>query len=312
MKISSKIIHFVLLISSFCAYSQIEETNTLTTNTGEIIGSLLMPQLDNQVPVALIISGSGPTDRNGNNPFMPNNALKMLAEGLQQNGIASLRYDKRGIGESKAAGKSEKELRFEDYIQDAELWVEKLDSDDRFSEIIIIGHSEGSLIGMIASQKKAVDQFISLAGAGDRAGNIIREQLKPQPKTILDSALPIIDSLEAGRMVKEVNPLLNAIFRPSVQPYLISWFRYNPQEEIAKLDKPILIIQSDTDIQVGISDAEKLKKAKDDASKVIIEGMNHVLKKSELDRQKNLSTYSLPDLPLHEDLVPEIMEFLNQ
>lgn len=285
---------------------------TLQTETGNIEGTLLVPESKNKVPLVLIIAGSGPTDRDGNNPVMKNNSLKMLAEGLVENGIASVRYDKRGIGESKNAGVSESELRFEHYVQDAQAWVDFLRKDSRFSEIIVLGHSEGSLIGMIAAQNPEVDKFISLAGVGTPAGEIIREQLKPQPPFVLEQSLPILEKLEKGETVAEVPPMLFSLFRPSVQPYLISWFRYDPRQELAKLNKPVLIIQGTTDLQVGVADAEKLANATKRAELRILEGMNHILKEAESDRAKNIATYSMADLPLKTDLVKSVIEFIRK
>jgi uncharacterized protein len=256
---------------------------SLQTETGKVEGTLLIPDRENKVPLVLIIAGSGPTDRDGNNPVMKNNSLKMLAEGLAENGIASLRYDKRGVGESKDAGLSESELRFEHYVQDAKAWVDYLSKDSRFSEFVILGHSEGSLIGMIATQNPDVTKFISLAGVGTPAGEIIREQLKPQPPFVLEQSLPILEKLEKGETVDEVPPMLFSLFRPSVQPYLVSWFRYDPRQELAKLNKPILIIQGTTDLQVGVDDAEKLANANERAELRIIEEMNHILKEAESD-----------------------------
>src|SRR4051794_11632517 len=125
--------------------------------------TLLLPKhMSKAMPIVLMISGSGPTDRNGNSPMLPgkNNSLLMLAEGLASNGIASLRYDKRGIGESAAAMVSEADLRFETYVDDAVSWCEQLRKDARFSKVIIAGHSEGSLIGMLAAKRCNADGFI--------------------------------------------------------------------------------------------------------------------------------------------------------
>ena len=268
-----------------------EEEITLETKTGDIKGSLLIPSVSEKTAVVLIIAGSGPTDRNGNNPMMTNNSLKMLAKELQKNGIASVRYDKRGIGESKNSGLQEIDLRFEDYVQDVEGWIKLLKEDDRFSNIIVLGHSEGSLIGMIASHKQEAKKFISIAGIGIPAGDIIRKQLKGQPQFVLDESLKIIEKLENGETVENVSQMLYSLFRPSVQPYIISWFKYDPQKEIAKLDIPILIVQGTTDIQVSVSDADKLALANKKSQKQIIEGMNHILKEAEVDRQKNIQTY---------------------
>lgn len=301
----------LLLTISLTIVSQSEEEVVLKTETGNIYGSLLIPVEPEKPAVVFIIAGSGPTDRNGNNPMMSNNSLKMLAEGLQENGIASLRFDKRGIAESQASGTEENDLRFDHYVQDAEAWIKLLIESNRFSEIIVLGHSEGSLIGMIASVRNEVAKFISLAGAGLPAGDVIREQLKTQPSIVLDPSLVILDKLENGETVEEVPQMLFSIFRPSVQPYMISWFKYDPRKEISKLDIPILILQGTTDLQVSVADAENLATANPKSHTEIIEGMNHVLKASEADRQKNLLTYSLPDLPLKEELVGIIVHFIK-
>jgi pimeloyl-ACP methyl ester carboxylesterase len=296
---------------SFGIQAQSEAHIVLNTQTGKIDGTLLLPENKKDLAVALIIAGSGPTDRDGNNPYMKNNSLKMLAEGLAGQGIASLRYDKRGVAKSKDAAVKEIDLRFENYVADAEEWISLLKKDKRFKKVIVIGHSEGSLIGMIASKKAGADKFVSIAGAGMPAGDIIREQLKSQPLMVTEAALPILDSLEQGKTVKEVPQMLASLFRPSVQPYIISWFKYDPRKEIAKLSIPVLIVQGTTDIQVSVKDAENLKKAEPKAELKIIEGMNHILKEAEADRTKNIQTYSQPDLPLQKDLITIITGFIK-
>ena len=174
----------LLFILSFCLsnlYGQNEKIVTLKTPTGDLEGTLLTSESNALGRVALIIAGSGPTDRDGNNQAMKNNSLKMLAVELGKDGISSLRYDKRAIGKSQKAGLKEVDIRFENYIQDAKDWVTYLKNEMKFKEVIVIGHSEGSLIGMIASRGKNVSKYISLAGAGQSADKIIREQLKSQP-----------------------------------------------------------------------------------------------------------------------------------
>jgi uncharacterized protein len=290
--------------------NQSETTVKLETKTGTLDGSLIVPNEKNKLPVALIIAGSGPTDRDGNNPAMKNNSLKMLAAALSKNGIAVLRYDKRGIGKSQKAGGKEEELRFEHYISDAKDWAELLKNDKRFNEVIIVGHSEGSLIGMVAAQKKGIDKFISIAGPGLSADKNLKNQLKSQPPEVLNISLPIIEKLRQGETVNDVNPLLYSLFRPSVQPYMISWFKYDPAEEIAKLKIPVLIIQGSTDIQVSEENANILAKANPKSELKIIKGMNHIFKESESDRMKNIATYNQPDLPIKPDLVEAITDFV--
>ena len=306
-----KKLFLLLLLIPLVSFGQ-EEEITLETKTGDIKGSLLIPPVSEKTAVVLIIAGSGPTDRNGNNPMMTNNSLKMLAKELQKNGIASVRYDKRGVGESKSSVLQESDLRFEDYVQDVEEWIKLLKQDDRFSSIIVLGHSEGSLIGMIASHKQEAKKFISVAGVGIPAGDILRKQLKGQPQFVLDESLAIIEKLENGETVEKVSQMLYSLFRPSVQPYMISWFKYDPQKEIAKLDIPILIVQGTTDIQVSVSDADKLALANKKSQKQIIEGMNHILKEAQADLQKNIQTYSIPDLPLKKELIEVIVKFIEE
>lgn len=289
-----------------------ETPAVLKINTNQVFGTLTTPDLTKKYPVALIISGSGPTDRDGNNPMMKNNSLKMLAEALAKNGIASLRYDKRGVGESKNAAGAENTLVFENYIEDAKSWINFLKQDKRFSKIIVIGHSEGSLIGMIAAAK--ADKFISLAGAGDTADKILKTQIADRGmKQLDDMTFPILDSLKSGFTVNKVDPMLNSLFRPSVQPYLISWFKYNPQIEIKKLTIPILIAQGNNDFQVAVSNAENLKKANPNAEMVIIDKVNHILKIFEgSDISASLATYNDPTIPLSEVLVEKIVSFIEK
>lgn len=264
----------------------IETGITLQTSTGEIFGTLTIPGRPDRIPVALIISGPGPTDRDGNNPMMKNNSLKILATELSKNGIATLRYDKRGVADSKAAAKSEKDLRFDDYVSDAKEWIYLLKKDNRFSEVIIVGHSEGSLIGMLAGM--SINKFISIAGFGQSVDKVLKEQLS----LVQDLSFPIIDSLKHGNTIETVPPMLNSLFRPSVQPYMISWFKYDPQDEIKKLSIPILILQGTNDIQVGVENARRLSNANPNAELFLITGMNHILRITDGNRQANLATYS--------------------
>jgi pimeloyl-ACP methyl ester carboxylesterase len=283
----------------------------LATNTGDISGILLLPESTAKPPVVLMIAGSGPTDRNGNNPMMTNNSLKMLAEGLVENTIASVRFDKRGVGQSAGAAISESELRFEDYIDDVLAWIDLLVKDSRFGDLIVLGHSEGSLIGMVAAQSKHVDKYISVAGAGIPVGGLLRKQLKNQPPFVLEQSMPIIEKLEQGETVENVPQMLFSLFRPSIQSYMISWMKYDPSAEIAKLKCPSLIIQGSTDIQVDISDAEKLSGSNKKAKKVIIDGMNHIFKPAPSDRLQNAATYNNPDLPLAEGFITKIVNFIK-
>lgn len=236
-----------------------------------------------------------------------------MAHQLAENGIASLRFDKRGVGASKKAITKEADLTFDTLVTDVVRWIDYLKSVGRFKEITIAGHSEGSLLGMIAAQKGA-DKYISICGAGFPADQIIKRQMASTPG-IKDSALIIInnilDSLRNGHLVKKYPLYLMSLFRASVQPYLISWFKYDPAKEVEKLHIPILIIQGDNDMQVANDDAEKLHKANSKSKLVIIKDMTHTLRIcTSKDRNENLKTYQNASMPLSEKLMNELIEFI--
>jgi len=290
------------------------EPIVLETPTGKLFGALELPKSSAPLPVALIIAGSGPTDRNGNSPLIQgaNNSLKYLAEGLAAQGIASVRYDKRGVAESVKAAASEADLRFETYIDDAVLWGKQLRTDKRFSSVIVIGHSEGSLIGMVAAQKMNADAYISIAGVGRAAPQALLDQLKGKlPADLQTRAEMITKILSEGKTVEDVPPALGALFRHSVQPYLISYFKYDPAKEIAKLSIPVLISQGTTDIQVPAQDANLLAQAKSSAKLLMIEGMNHVLKEVPAEQEKQIKSYTDPALPVAPKLIEGISSFIK-
>ena len=292
-----------------------EQPTILETPTGVLHGTLMFPLSKSPHPIVLIIAGSGPTNRDGNSAVVSgsNNSLKMLAEGLAGNGIASLRYDKRGVGESAKALGKESDLRFDVYINDAVLWSKQLRRDKRFSTLTIIGQSEGSLVGMVAAQGKNADGFVSLAGLGRPASQIILEQVRPRlPPDLMKSTEEIMALLAAGKTPESVPPSLNALFRPSVLPYLMSWIRYDPAQEIAKLSVPVLIIQGTTDIQVNIQNAKLLAKANSSAQLLIVEGMNHVLKQVPNEPNKQTKSYGDPSLQVVPQLVTETVKFVKK
>ncbi len=283
----------------------------LTLPDAQIQGSLITPKNSmGKIPVVLIIAGSGATDRNGNGSGLTANSYLLLANALGKNGIATLRFDKRFSGQTSTI-KQETDLRFDDYVNDAVGFIKQLKADQRFSKVIVLGHSEGSLVGMIAAEREKVNGFVSLAGAGDTANKIITNQLKViYPEAEYKMALLKLDSLRNG--FKVAGNAADPFFRPSVQSYLISWFKYNPQTEIKKLKIPVLIVQGTTDLQVSVADAQNLKKAKPDANLVLIDGMNHVLKDAPADREKNAATYNNPVLPLNSNLVNAVIGFIGK
>ncbi|MBF8653067.1 alpha/beta hydrolase [Pseudomonas putida] len=286
----------------------------LDTGQGVLHGSLLLPQQDTPPPVVLIIAGSGPTDRDGNNPAGGRvDNLKRLALLLANANIASVRYDKRGVAASQPATPDERDLSVERYVADVVAWGHKLKADPRFGSLILIGHSEGALIASLAAEQAGASAVISLAGSGRPMAEVVREQLAERlPPAQLARGSALLDRLEAGQTSLDVPAPLRQVFRPSVQPYLITLFRQDPAAAFARLPMPALIVQGRNDVQVDVADAQKLKDAKPDAHLVLIEGMNHMLRISPKDMSEQRESYQNPQLPLARELGEQIVTFIRQ
>jgi pimeloyl-ACP methyl ester carboxylesterase len=304
----------ILALSLTAQLSLAGEDVNVVSSGDTLYGTLELPKGSAPCPVALILPGSGPTDREGNNPMAgASNSLLYLAEALAARGIASLRFDKRGIGQSAPAATAETDLRFETYIEDAVLWGKKLREYKRFDKLIIVGHSEGSLIGMVACRELGADGFVSIAGAGHPAGKLLLGLLKPQlSNDLFEQSVAILGQLERGKTVDSTPPQLDILFRKSVQPYLISWLRYDPAEELAKLEVPKLIVQGTTDIQISMDNAERLANSAPDAEFVVIDGMNHILKEVPMETQAQFRSYKNPDLPVAPKLIDSIADFITR
>lgn len=289
--------------------------DSVATANGFLYGTLIVPTTTRS-PVVLLIAGSGPTDRDGNTPLLPgkNNSLRYLAEALAERGIASLRYDKRGIGESRAAmaGLTEADLRFDHFVDDAITWGRRLAADRRFSSVVVIGHSEGSLIGMLAAPAIRAAKVVSIAGVGAPAGEVIIRQLSAQlPPPLLAQATAAVHRIERGELLDTVPPGLDALFRPSVQPYLISWFKHDPAVVASALGVPLLVVQGTHDIQALEEDARALATANPRATLRLIAGMNHVLKQSPPGRLEQVPVYSDSTIAVDTTLIETISAFVR-
>lgn len=283
----------------------------LPSEPAPLQGVLLTPE--GQVrAAALIISGSGPTDRDGNNPLgVKGDMLRLLAEGLTADGIASVRYDKRGVAQSRAAALDETALTFDRLVDDARAWVSETASRTGRPCVWLIGHSEGGLI----AQSAAVDNpkvcgLVLLAAVGQKAGDQLREQLEAGlPEAIKPAAMHALDELEAGRTTDNI-PGLEPLFRPSVQPYLISYFARDPIALIQAYPGPVLIGQGSTDIQVPADNADRLAAAQPRAERVIFDGANHLLRAAPMDRLANAATYGDANAVLDPRVVPTVAAFI--
>jgi uncharacterized protein len=303
MKIALKTL-FLLLTTTLLA----QEVAVPAKNV-ELKGTLLVA--GKKDVVALIIAGSGPTDRNGNSGMnLKTDAYKKMADALAARGISSLRFDKRWIGESKPEGINLADVVLEDYIEDASALVDYL-SKSGFKKIVLVGHSEGSLVALGTAVKNTkVAGVISVAGAGKPVNEVIIDQLTAQSEEFGKMAKITMDSVVAGHSPKRIHPMLYSMFNPDIQPFMRSYARNDPAKLAATIKQPLMIVQGTTDIQVGVEHAEMLKNANPKAQLKLYEGMNHILVEAPADRMANIATYYKPELPLFAGLMEDISTFI--
>jgi len=306
----TKTLSFLMLLFVQLTFAQMNPFTENSVSVNELIdGTLTIPENNENPPLVILIQGSGPTDRDGNQLMMKNDASKKIAHQLAENGIASYRFDKRIFKMNKFRIK-EADLRFEDFVTDVNSILEYFKADKNFDKIILAGHSEGSLIGMLAAQQGA-DAFISLAGPGRSIDKIVVEQLAKQSEELSKNARQAFDEMGKTGSTTNYSPYLESIFRPSVQPYMGSWMKYDPALEIAKLEVPILIINGSLDLQVDTTDAEILNTAAPNSKLVILKNMNHIFREIKGENLENTKAYNEPNRPLHPELITALTDFIN-
>ncbi len=285
-------------------------------SVGGLHGTIAKPRDHARGPAVLIVAGSGPTDRNGNGPGSPpalhTDSYKFLAAGLADNGILSLRYDKRGVAESRPLVTREDEVNFDHFVDDALTAVQSLAARPDVSSVLIAGHSEGGLIALAAAKRVPVAGLVLLATPGRTYLQVMRGQLKERLPADLDaSANAILDSLAAGKAVGNLPPQLAGLFRPSVQPFLMSIGNFDPAAALAQSKAPVLIVHAGRDLQVSATDFDALRAARHDAQALLLPEANHTLKVSPADREGNLALYSNPGAPLDPALMPALVAFIR-
>lgn len=283
-----------------------------------LYGSLLRPVATDSVPFVMIVPGVSPTDRNGNISAAGKtpNTYKLLADALAARGYGSLRVDTRGVGGSAGALGSEDDLRLEVLVDDIANWARFLQVQPGVKCVAILGHSEGALIAALAAQKVKTCGVIEVAGASRPAGDVIANQLKAAKDAgklsdgTYDQAMQILGELRAGRRVEDVPLALASIFRPSLQPYLMSWLNQDPVAAEAGLS-PLMVLQGENDLEVAPEDPRRLANVSRAIRLVMLPGVNHVLKIAPAERTANLATYGDPQLALAPDVIPAIVNFIE-
>jgi uncharacterized protein len=283
---------------------------------GALAGTLIDP--GHSAPLVLIIPGSGPTDRDGNNPLgVAGGPYRQLAEALAERGVASVRIDKRGMFGSRAAIANPNDVTIGAYAEDVHAWIDAMRARTGRSCLWLLGHSEGGLVALVAAQRpQGICGVILVSAAGRPLGEVIRAQLRANPANapLLPQAEAALDALEAGRRVDSsaMPAPLQPLFAPAVQPYLTDLFSHDPARLAAALRVPTLIVQGDHDLQVSLVDADALAQAQPRAQRVTLAGVNHVLRPvTSDDRAANAATYANATLAISRSVPEAIARFIT-
>ncbi|HEY5686733.1 MAG TPA: alpha/beta hydrolase [Yeosuana sp.] len=306
-------INRILIFTLFCFLKSFSQnTNFITQEiaiNNLIDGTLLIPNNEEKPNLVIIIGGSGPTDRNGNQSFLKNNSLKNLAEELSSNNIATFRYDKRIVKQIKQ-GNIDRNIIFDDFVTDAISVLTYFKKRNSFNHIVILGHSQGSLVGMLAAQGRA-DGFISLAGVAQSIDNIVIEQIAKTYPSLSKEAERVFDYLRKGKKTDNYPMELASVFNKDIQSFMMNWMQYNPQEEIKKLQMPILILNGTKDLQVEPKEAQLLHEAVPSSSLELIDNMNHVLVTIEGDNLENSKSYNESLRKTAPQLIEALLRFVK-
>lgn len=303
-------VFIIFLLFVFKTFSQNAHFSSQDISVNNLIdGTLLLPNTIKKPNLVIIIGGSGPTDRNGNQSFLKNNSLKKLAEGLSKKNIATYRYDKRIVKQIRL-GIIDKDILFDDFVTDAISVIDYFKQKNSFKHIYVLGHSQGSLVGMLAA-KARVDGFISISGVGQTIDNIVIEQINKTYPIFLKDANRIFNELRQGKKTNDYPKELASVFNKDIQGFMMNWMQYNPQDEIKKLKMPILLIGGTKDLQVEPKEAELLHDAVPNSTLQLIDNMNHVLVTIEGDAIENSKSYNESFIEISSQLLDHIINFIK-
>lgn len=313
-----------LLLVLFCgawftSVSQeiIEEEIAIKNGEIELPGTLSYPKTESLLPLVIFVHGSGNVDRNGNQePIIKANYIKQLADSLTQKGIAFYRFDKRTA--TKANLSNVQDITINSFVDDVKLIISYFSKDNRFNSISLIGHSQGSLIAMLATNEQ-VNTLISLAGPSQSIDKVLVEQLSKQNQELAASAELHLQELKKTDTIKTVNPYLVQLFAPQNQKFIKSWMQYSPLQEMQKITIPTLIIQGELDSQINteapqqllVARAKSINKDEDKIDMLTITKMNHVLKHVE-NEIENQASYFDSDFDIAPELVTAIANFIKK
>jgi len=298
---------FVILgLGGVIASARAEETKI---RVGAIDAILTTPPDVERPPVALLIAGSGSTDHDGNGPQVKPATLKKISEQLVARKIATLRYDKRGAGGWKPEFGRPEDFRFKDFVDDSTALVNYLRGSGKFSQLTLVGHSEGGLVAILTARRVPIDRLVLLVTAARRQGDLVKAQLekKQLPPETLQPILKAVDAIMAGQIVDP--PPQGLAIAPSMQPGIASAFTEDPIDPLKLIERPTLIIGGGRDLQVARLDFVALSAASPLARTLWLPDMNHVLV-DVTDENDNMAAYNQPERALDTVLIDTVANFV--
>jgi uncharacterized protein len=304
----ARIIFAAIAIAGVLAIAAPASAEESTIRVGAIDAVLTTPPDVDKPPVALLIAGSGTTDHDGNGPQVKPATLKKLSEQLVARKIATLRYDKRGAGGWKPEFGKPEDFRFVNFVDDAVSLVNYLRGSGKFSEVVVIGHSEGGLVGILTTRRVPVDRLVLLVTAARRQGDLVKAQLeKTVPSDVFEPIAKAIDAIMAGQIVDPPPPGFSVA--PSMQPGIASAFTEDPIDPLKKITEPTLIIGGGRDRQVARVDFAALSAASPVAKTLWLPDMNHVLV-DVTDEADDIKAYRDAERPLDPAMIDAVAAFI--
>ncbi len=263
-----------------------------------LAGTLLLPIKSElqKVPGVVLVAGSGPTDRDGNNPLAPGriDVLKQIAQVLAEAGIATLRYDKRGIGESTprprgTLGEQERFFSWDNFVGDVAAAHGELVKHDEIKSYAtaLLGHSEGGLLALAAAPtitRNRPHGLVLAATPGRKLGEIVPNQIARGAPNLLASAERTMNAIQAtGHVPPDTPRELEALFPAYGGPFLQRLLAFDPAQALLDLDLACLVLQGAADRQiVPMADVQPLidalRKRSAPGEAVIVAGVSHNLK----------------------------------
>ncbi|MAD97220.1 MAG: alpha/beta hydrolase [Flavobacteriaceae bacterium] len=303
------LVAIMLSFSTICLAQVTTEDVKINNDEIELPGTLTFTST--KVPLLIWVHGSGNVDRNGNQAGLNvgANYIQQFREAINQKGLAFYSFDKRTANARNMPIIRDKGIVFQDFVSDVKETINYFKKDNRFSEIVLIGHSQGSLVAMLASED--ADKYVSIAGPAETIDKTIIRQVSGQSAELAELCKSYFIELESTGEIADVDPRLLSLFAKPNQPFFASWMELNPVDEIKKIDQPILLINGDQDLQVPVNDLKQLHESKPKATMVVIKDMNHVLKTVK-NQTENYTSYQSPKFKISEELINTIERFVKQ